>query len=230
MNKGLSMPTKAVSQPSFTSTSIGLVQRKCSCGQITVAGGECAGCRQQREGKVRRAAVRSASTIGVASAVHDVLSSSEQSLDTGIQTSAKPRFEHDFSSVPVHTARREKEESTRTAPQIIVRQFSAPMSLPQNVTHDKSDSPGDGGDQDQGTSLTSFSPIKGGVSIKVEATGVSLSNPDFPDGFRWTQTIETNAPLHGASTLYVDPYPNDDTKPFYYTDAEFAANPTTFSD
>ena len=83
--------------------------------------------------------------------------------------------------------------------------------------------------QDQSTSLTSFTKTAEGVGIVVEANGVS-STTEHPDGFKFTQTIDTNVPLGGASSPYVDPRPNDDAKPFYWTDAEQAANPTTFRD
>ena len=83
--------------------------------------------------------------------------------------------------------------------------------------------------QDQSTSLTSFTKTAPGVSIVVEANDVSPTT-QHPDGFKFTQTIDTNVPLGGASSPYVDPHPNDDDKPFYWTDAEQAANPTTFRD
>jgi hypothetical protein len=57
-----------------------------------------------------------------------------------------------------------------------------------------------------------------------------FASPEYPDGFKWTQTIDTNAPAGGATSPYVDPRPNDDAKPFYWTDAEHAAHPTHFID
>lgn len=97
---------------------------------------------------------------------------------------------------------------------------------------DKSTSPRSD-DQDQHTSVASFSTNAHGVSIKVEPEGL-YSSPDYPDGFRWTQTIETNT-RRGGSILaspvsYVDPTPNDDSKPFYWTDAEHATHSGVFSD
>nr|MDT0658827.1 hypothetical protein [Micromonospora sp. DSM 115978] len=83
--------------------------------------------------------------------------------------------------------------------------------------------------QDQGASVTSFGATSSGVSIVVEAVGVAPTAA-HPDGFKFTQTIDTNVPLGGTTSPYVDPRPNDDTKPFYWTDAEQAANPTTFRD
>jgi len=85
------------------------------------------------------------------------------------------------------------------------------------------------GDQDQGTSVSTFNGTANGVEIEVDGVGCFTST-DFPDGFRWTQVIDTNAPLGGASSPYVDPHPNDDTKPFYWTDAEEASSPCHFKD
>jgi len=83
--------------------------------------------------------------------------------------------------------------------------------------------------QDQNASVTTLVATANGVRIVVEAVGVYTS-ATYPDGFKWTQTIDTNVPLGGTTSPYVDPRPNDDTKPFYYTDAEHAASPTTFRD
>ena len=41
------------------------------------------------------------------------------------------------------------------------------------------------------------------------------------DRFRWIQIIITNDPLNGGTSPYVDPFPNDDTKPFYWMEDEF---------
>jgi hypothetical protein len=48
--------------------------------------------------------------------------------------------------------------------------------------------------------------------------------------YRFTQTIDTNAPRGGVTSPYVDPRPNDDTKPFYYTDAEEQSSAGRFHD
>lgn len=77
-------------------------------------------------------------------------------------------------------------------------------------------------------SVSSFKAETSGVSITVEGIGVRSWN-EYPNGFRWTQTISTNAnkrgPLLPIPVDYVDGRPNDDTKPFYWTDAEEAAIP-----
>lgn len=89
------------------------------------------------------------------------------------------------------------------------------------------------GDQDQSASLSSFAATARGVSIKVNPDGAYTST-EYPDGFRWTQTIVTNAKRGGgllaSPVTYVDPTPNDDSKPFYWTDAEHVSNSGDFRD
>jgi hypothetical protein len=50
----------------------------------------------------------------------------------------------------------------------------------------------------------------------------------------YLQFVDTNLPLGGSSTPYIDPRPNDDTLPFYWTTSEVASRSTnktvTFSD
>jgi len=65
-----------------------------------------------------------------------------------------------------------------------------------------------------------------GVHIRVSG-GTPGGTPDFPDGIRWAQTIDTNAPLFGQSPPYVDFILPKDDKPFYFPDAKENA---TFSD
>jgi hypothetical protein len=72
-------------------------------------------------------------------------------------------------------------------------------------------------------------PGKRGVHINVVG-GNPAGTPDFPDGIRWIQTIDTNAPLFGLSPPYVDFVPPADDKPFYFSDAMEAAKGGTFSD
>jgi len=82
------------------------LQRKCACGQHTVAGGECAGCSKkhtslQRVPRDSEPETRNAE--GVPPIVHDVLRSPGQPLDPTTRAFMEPRFGHDFSSVRVHT-------------------------------------------------------------------------------------------------------------------------------
>jgi hypothetical protein len=77
-----------------------ILQRKCACGQHTVAGGECESCEKKR--LQRRAAGRS-EVDEAPLVVHEVLRSSGQPLDPRTRSLMEPRFGHDFSRVRVHT-------------------------------------------------------------------------------------------------------------------------------
>ncbi|SRR5579883_20627 len=103
--------TRAIAQSPFASVPVGLLQRKCACGQHTVGGGECEECRKKREGTLQRAAISTGPTNGVPSIVHDVLSSPGQPLDAGTRAFMEPRFGFDFSRVRVHTDARAAESA-----------------------------------------------------------------------------------------------------------------------
>jgi hypothetical protein len=94
---------KETLQSSFTPAPKSLLQRQCACGQHTIAGEECAECRQKREGMMQRAAVSTAPVNTAPSIVQDVLSSPGRSLDSDTRVFMEPRFGHDFSQVRVHT-------------------------------------------------------------------------------------------------------------------------------
>ena len=91
--------------------------------------------------------------------------------------------------------------------------------------------------EDQAARQKSFAATARGVSIEV-AMDRAYCSEDYPDGFRWVQTVTTNdpswtavgAPLKSPPVTYVDPKPNDDTKPFYWTDTEFVAKKANFDD
>jgi len=157
-----------------------------------------------------------------------------RSSNAATPASAGDAFGHDFSRVPV---RADERADMPHGVRLNVRQFS--MDAPQHAASaaprpdsarrpDKSVEPLTEF-QDQGASVSSFAKTTQGVSITVGAEGTSPKKA-HPDGYKFTQTIDTNVPLGGASSPYVDPRPNDDAKPFYWTDAEQAANPTTFRD
>ena len=106
--------------------------------------------------------------------------------------------------------------------------FGRPSQLVAAVT-DKSETENEAEEQDQTIDVGTFAERRGGVRIVAEISG-GIDTPDFPDGLKFTQTIQTNAPLRGAAPPYVDPHPNDDAKPFYWTDAQQQRYPTTFKD
>lgn len=84
----------------------GLLQRKCACGQHTIAGGECKGCDKKRETRLQRSAIEHSPANGydddVPPIVHEVLRSPGQPLDAATRAFFEPRFAHDFSRVRVH--------------------------------------------------------------------------------------------------------------------------------
>ncbi len=77
------------------------------------------------------------------------------------------------------------------------------------------------GKEYNGLSIKSYNAYSSGglAGVEIEAsyndgkTGTAM-NAQFQ------QTVTTNLPLNGATSPYNDPYPEDDNKPFYYTDAE----------
>lgn len=81
-----------------------LLQRKCGCGNRTLAGEQCDTCRQTRMTLQRRA---DGSEQGeIPSIVHDVLRSPGQALDAKTRSFMEPRFGQDFSRVRVHSDER----------------------------------------------------------------------------------------------------------------------------
>ncbi len=78
----------------------GKIQRKCACGNHTLAGGECAECHKKRlQGK----APNHHEPDTAPPIVHEVLRSSGQPLDPATRAFMEPRFGRDFSGVRVHT-------------------------------------------------------------------------------------------------------------------------------
>ena len=96
-------PTQTQAKSSFTPVEAGVLQRKCaSCGQHTLAGGECAECQKKRS-PLQRRSTNQAEPSEVPSIVHEVLRSPGQSLDANTRTFMESRFGQDFSQVRVHT-------------------------------------------------------------------------------------------------------------------------------
>jgi hypothetical protein len=85
-------------------------------------------------------------------------------------------------------------------------------------------------DQDSLTpSVFEREPSGRGIHIRVNG-GHPGATPEYPDGIRWIQTIDTNAPLFGQAPPYVDFIPPKDDKPFYFSDAMEGSQGGTFSD
>lgn len=103
VNQTVAQETQTKSRPAE-----GLLQRKCACGQHTIAGGECETCSKQR---LQRSAAGRGEQGEVPSIVQEVLSSSGQPLDQGARALMEPRFNYDFSRVRVHTDERAAESA-----------------------------------------------------------------------------------------------------------------------
>ena len=93
---------QAADKPTLTPTATGVLQRQCSCGQHTSAGGECEECKKKRGGLPQRAATTPSPVHDVPPIVHEVLRSPGQPLDSLTRAFMEPRFGHDFSSVQAH--------------------------------------------------------------------------------------------------------------------------------
>jgi hypothetical protein len=83
-----------------------MLQRKCDCGNHTVAGGECGECAGKKRALQRQAARRQA-LPKAPPIVYDVLRSPGQSLDAGTRKSMESRFSSDFSHVRLSPGARE---------------------------------------------------------------------------------------------------------------------------
>jgi hypothetical protein len=78
----------------------GILQRKCACGQHTVAGGGCSDC--AKKGLLQREAANGETPAAVPPVVHEVLSSPGQPLDGSTRAFMEPRLGHDFSRMSTH--------------------------------------------------------------------------------------------------------------------------------
>jgi hypothetical protein len=74
----------------------GVLQRKCDCGQHTVAGGSCSECNKKKN-ILQRKVWNSEAANEVPPIVHQVLGSPGQPLDAATRAFMEPGFSHDFS-------------------------------------------------------------------------------------------------------------------------------------
>jgi len=114
MNADTAMLDYKPFEPTGRAPNSPLLQRKCDCGQHTVAGGQCDECGKKKmtlERSTRNSAVSSKSSGGVSSIVQEALGSPGQPLDAATRSFMEPRFGHDFSRVRVHTSARAAESA-----------------------------------------------------------------------------------------------------------------------
>ncbi len=102
MSKALQTQVKARTTPPFTAAPTRMLQRKCACGQHTIAGGQCDECRKKGQVLQRHPSIQSVPST-TQSAAHD-----EQGMPDHISAphsmySVESHFGHDFSQVQVHT-------------------------------------------------------------------------------------------------------------------------------
>jgi hypothetical protein len=102
MNKQTIAQKQESTARTFFPVSNGVLQRKCACGNHTVAGGECAECRKKR---LQRKAVDGREETAVLSIVHEVLRSPGRPLDAETRAFMESRFAHSFSQVHAHSPR-----------------------------------------------------------------------------------------------------------------------------
>src|SRR5437016_2669830 len=104
MQKRTTTTITTESTPALVRLPVGVLQRKCDCGQHTIGGGECLSCGEEREGRLQRSAISRDQVDNpvnqVPSIVHAVLNSPGQPLDANTRAFFEPRFEYDFSQVP----------------------------------------------------------------------------------------------------------------------------------
>lgn len=82
-----------------------ILQRKCDCGQHTIAGAQCTACRNKNETNLLRSSINRGAVDrhdeSVPPIVHDVLNSPGQPLDPATQAFFGQRFSYDLSDMPV---------------------------------------------------------------------------------------------------------------------------------
>jgi hypothetical protein len=100
-------------QRSVAAVSTGILQRKCDCGNHTIAGGTCDQC-QNKTGVLQRTSPNNSEQLEVPPIVHEVLRSSGRPLDKQTRGFFESRFEHNFSSVPVSSGSPQVSRSSLT--------------------------------------------------------------------------------------------------------------------
>lgn len=95
----------AISPPAAEMT----LQRKCACGNHTIAGGQCEEC--SKKGALQRTAIHSSPNELAPPIVNEVLASPGKPLDPQTRDFMEQRFHHDFSRVRIHTDARAAESA-----------------------------------------------------------------------------------------------------------------------
>lgn len=111
MNERIHRQLNAAPVAPLTTAPIGLLQRKCACGNQTMDG-ECEACGRKREDILRRKAADPSEINEAPPIIHEVLHYWPGArLDTAARAFFEPRFGHDFSDVRVHTGMKAAESA-----------------------------------------------------------------------------------------------------------------------
>src|SRR5258705_9287799 len=79
------------------------LQRKCACGRLATAEGECADCAKKRSETTQDSAMSGSMMGDAPERVDETLRSPGQPLDAATRALMESRFGHDFKDVRVHT-------------------------------------------------------------------------------------------------------------------------------
>lgn len=109
-----------------SSLSLGILQRKCACGNQAAGGGECGECGKNKQFLQRRAASKNEPTE-VSPIVYEVFNSPGQPVNPETRAFMEPHFSHGFSQVRVHT-----EEALGTAPSARLTEGDEQQSVTQS--------------------------------------------------------------------------------------------------
>lgn len=104
MNSSLRQTQLRTAQAVETAFPVSILQRKCACGQHTIAGDECAACHREGDVSLQRSSINRAPVNRcddtVPPIVHEVLNSPGRPLDPATQALFEQRFSSDLSDVP----------------------------------------------------------------------------------------------------------------------------------
>ena len=98
------IPIRLPLEPELAPLRNGVLQRKCDCGNHTIAGGDCDSCKKEKTPLgLQRTVSNSEHVNELSPMVHDVLRSPGRPLDAKSLTFFETQFGRDFSNVRVHT-------------------------------------------------------------------------------------------------------------------------------
>jgi hypothetical protein len=87
-------------QPLATTAPVSILQRKCACGQHTIAGNECASCRQESESDLQRSSINRGSANRYDDSVPPIVQQVLNSPGAPLAPATRAFFEQHFSSDP----------------------------------------------------------------------------------------------------------------------------------